>query len=106
MTPRDLGAKEAVMNGSALTRHYIDLALPLIFIRGPGGVLACGYFDVNTFNHPNGRMAGVVVRGVKSFEDMARAVVREGDISELAYQRGVRAGWTGEQVLNLLQTAR
>jgi monoamine oxidase len=100
--PPDAGA---AMDWTGLVRQYVDLALPLMFIRAPRGVLACGYFDVKAFDLPGGPMAGVVVRGVRTFEDMLSAVVREGDISELARRAplSIAPGMTGRAVLERLR---
>lgn len=90
------------MEWDGLVRHHIDLALPLLFIRGSKGLLGCGYFDPKTFEVTG--EAGVVVRGVRSFDDMlAKTVDRESDISPKAQQLGVRRGMTGAAVLALLR---
>jgi hypothetical protein len=38
------------MTWEGLERHHIALKLPLLLVRGPRGVLACGYLNVETFN--------------------------------------------------------
>lgn len=89
------------MDWTGLVRHHIDLKLPLIFIRGSQGLLGCGYFAVATFDRTG--EAGVVVRGVNSFDDMLRAVVAAGDISKAAADLGVEAGMSGSRVLEILR---
>ncbi|MEZ4296915.1 MAG: DUF1805 domain-containing protein [Polyangiaceae bacterium] len=93
------------MDWTGLVRHHIDLALPLIFIRGARGVLACGYFDVRTFDHRDAPMAGVIVRGVTSFEAMLGEKVRDEDISTEAKKLGIRGGMTGRVVLGIFRRA-
>ena len=85
-----------------LVRHHIDLAAPPLFIRGSKGVLGCGYFDVATFNLT--KEAGVVIRGVKSLDDLReKKVVGWQDISERAQTLGVAPGMTGQAVLEILR---
>ena len=103
--PRAARDEPEVMDWTGLVRHYVDLALPLMFIRAPRGVLACGYFSAKAFDHPDGAIAGVVVNGVRTFDDMLHAVVADGNISALARAEplNITAGMTGKQVLERLR---
>src|SRR4051812_46536423 len=65
--------REQVMNWDGLERHEIALALPLLVIKASGGVLACGYLNVQTFEKTG--EAGAIVTGVRTFDDMLTAKV-------------------------------
>ena len=104
--PRASRDEHETMDWTGLVRHYVDLALPLMFIRAPRGVLTCGYFSTRAFEHLDGPMAAVVVHGVRTFDDMLHAVVVDGNISALARAEplNITAGMTGMQVLERFRT--
>ena len=59
------------MNWDGLERHEVALKLPLLVIKAAGGVLACGYLNVQTFEKTG--EAGAIVTGVRTFDDMKKA---------------------------------
>ena len=59
------------MNWDGLERHEVALKLPLLVIKAAGGVLACGYLNVQTFEKTG--EAGAIVTGVRTFDDMLTA---------------------------------
>ncbi len=87
------------MNWEGLERHRIDLKLPLLVIRGAGGVLACGYLNVETFNKTG--EVGAIVTGVKDFDDMLAA--RLVSVSTAAAHVGIKAGMTGAEVVEKIR---
>lgn len=71
----------------------------LLVIRGANGALGCGYLNIATaekFGYP---MA--IVCGVKNFQEMCEAEVRE--VSSPAAALGVRPGMTGREALLLMK---
>jgi len=83
------------MNWDSLEKFHRDLKLPLLVIRGSRGVLACGYLNVETFNKTG--EVGVIVTGVKTFEDMLNA--RAVSVSTATAQAGIRVGMSGAEVV-------
>ena len=75
--------------------YRIDLALPLLIITVPKGILACGYLNIETFNTTGEACA--IVSGVSDFDDMRKALVK--DVSLEAAKLGVEIGETGESAL-------
>ncbi len=81
-------------------RFYIDLKLPLMYIKGSKGLLACGYFNHDTFTRTGEACA--IVSGVANFDDMLAATV--GEASRAAIGLGVRVGVTkGWEALELFR---
>ena len=70
----------------------------VIIVRGARGMLACGYLSVDTANRLGDAL--VLVRGVRSYDDVQQAVVRE--VSHKARELGVEDGMTGAQALAIL----
>jgi uncharacterized protein YunC (DUF1805 family) len=87
------------MNWDGLEKHRIDLALPLLVVKGTQGVLACGYLNAETFTRTG--EAGAIVTGVKTFDDMLDAKVVA--VSEKAARMGIRLGCTGREALEVLR---
>ena len=84
--------------GSALGFKMDMEYAPLLVIRAGCGFVMCGYLNMEIAN----KLGDVAVRvtGVRSFEDVlgAKAV----DVSEAARKRGVSAGMTAREALNLM----
>ena len=75
----------------------IDLpGAPLLLIKAELGYVACGYFDPQTIEKVGD--PAVVVRGVKSFDDMLKS--RVAFVSRKAKELGVRETMTGLQALD------
>ncbi len=88
------------MNWNGLTRHHIDLDLPLLFVKGAKGLLACGYFDIRTFDGTGEACA--IVTGVTDFDEMLGAVVKRASKAALAL--GIEEGVTsGREALDLFR---
>lgn len=87
------------MNWTGLSKERIELALPLLIIKGSNGFLACGYINAETCNKTNEACA--IVSGVKSFEDMLDAEVKI--VSKKAEALGVKIGMKGSQVIELIR---
>lgn len=84
---------------TGLKKEKIDLAYPLLTIRGAKGFLACAY--INTDICDKTKEACAIVSGVKTHEDMLEKKVIS--VSTLAKDLGIKVGMTGRQVLNLLK---
>ena len=76
----------------------IELAAPLLVLKAPGGILACGYLSVLTMNKLG--EVGAIVTGVRTYEDMLRAQVVA--VSERAVQLGITTEHTGREALLIL----
>jgi uncharacterized protein YunC (DUF1805 family) len=87
------------MNWTDLSREQIQLALPLLIVKGSKGFLACGYINVETCNKTGEACA--IVTGVKTHEEMLSAVVRA--VSHSAEKIGLRTGITGQEALEMLR---
>ena len=87
------------MNLNAFESHRVPLKLPLLILKGSKGLLACGYLNVETFNKTG--EAAAIVTGVKTFDDMAGAIVAK--VSQAGEQLGLRAGMSGAQALELIR---
>jgi uncharacterized protein YunC (DUF1805 family) len=70
----------------------------ILLLRGRRGFLGCGYFDLVTANRLG--EAFVIVRGVKTFDDMLRASAAQ--VSMAASEIGIREGMSGREVMALL----
>jgi len=84
--------------GSALGFKMDMEHAPLLVIRAGCGFVMCGYLNMDI---PD-KLGDVAVRvtGVKSFEDVLNAMVV--DISEAAKKRGITAGMTAKEALNMM----
>ncbi len=83
---------------SAVQAYRIALAAPLLVLKAPSGILACGYLSLATMDKLD--EVGAIVTGVRSFEDMLSASVVA--VSQAAALRGLREGMTGRAALRLL----
>lgn len=73
----------------------IELARPLLIMKGARGFLACGYISVETVNRTGEACA--IVTGVNDFDDMRRAAVVA--VSQAASSLGVSIGDSGAAAL-------
>ena len=87
------------MDWEGLTKEEIQLALPLLIIKGSRGFLGCGYIDVETCNM-TGEACGIVI-GVKTHDEMLSAEVKM--VSAEAEKLGVRVGMKGEEALEIFR---
>ena len=62
----------APMDWSNLERERIELASPLLIIKGESGFLACGYINAATCNKTGEACA--IVNGVNNHDDMLEAL--------------------------------
>jgi uncharacterized protein YunC (DUF1805 family) len=83
------------MDLSSFEKHHIALKSPLLIIKGPKGLLGCGYLNVEAFNR--GSEAAAIVTGVRTHDDMLRAKVIAA--SEAARALGVEIGMPGDEAL-------
>ena len=86
------------MNTPDLEYFRIDLALPLLIIKAPKGMLACAYLDICTFNKTG--EAAAIVSGVNDFDDMRSAIII--GVSKEASALGINVGETGQAALDLM----
>ncbi|MBN3036875.1 MAG: YunC family protein [Candidatus Diapherotrites archaeon] len=76
----------------------VQLSRPLLVIKAPKGVLACGYLNKDALDK-FGDVAAIVT-GVSSFDDMLAAEVAWA--SAAARVAGVRQGMRGGEALELM----
>ncbi|MBI1973555.1 DUF1805 domain-containing protein [Candidatus Micrarchaeota archaeon] len=82
--------------GAALGIRVELPGAPLLLIKAEKGYIACGYFDSKTVEKVSD--PAVVVRGVRSFEEMLKS--RVSYVSKRASELGVRDTMTGAQALD------
>ena len=82
----------AEMDWQGLDRERIELALPLLVIKGSKGLLACGYVNVKTCNKTKEACAIVM-----NHNEMLVAKVNA--VSPPAQALGVTVGMTGAEAL-------
>ncbi len=87
------------MDWTGLSKERIDLALPLLVVKGRRGILACGYINVETCNKTGEACA--VVTGVKTHENMLESEIKA--VSFEAEKLGVRVGMKGMEALEILR---
>jgi len=87
------------MDWNGLEREKIQLALPLLIIRGSRGFLGCGYINVSVCDRTGEACA--IVTGVKTHEDMLDADVKS--VSTEAERLGIRVGMKGREALETLR---
>jgi uncharacterized protein YunC (DUF1805 family) len=75
----------------------IELAAPLLVLKAPGGILACGYLSLATMNKLG--EVGAIVTGVRSYDDMLGARVVA--VSDRAAELGASTELSGREVLRL-----
>lgn len=83
---------------SQVEAYRIELAAPLLILKAPLGILACGYLNVQTMNRLG--EVGAIVTGVRSYEDMLQAQVLS--VSEAGAQMGITTDHTGREALAIL----
>jgi uncharacterized protein YunC (DUF1805 family) len=89
----------APMDWSNLERERIELAAPLLIIKGESGFLACGYINAATCNKTGEACA--IVNGVNNHDDMLEATIS--DVSVAAVALGVKVGMSGADALEILR---
>lgn len=67
----------------------------IILIKGKSGFLGCGYFNIETANKLQEKVA--IVTGVKTFDDMLNATVV--NVSAAAEKNGIVKGMSGRDAL-------
>ena len=87
------------MDWKRLTKEQIQLALPLLVIRGSKGFLGCGYINCETCNKTGEACA--VVTGVKTHAEMLNAEIKA--VSTEAARLGVQIGMKGEEALEIFR---
>ena len=87
------------MDWEGLTKEEIQLALPLLIIKGSKGFLGCGYINIETCNKTGEACA--IVTGVKTHEAMLSAEITA--VSQAAEKLGVRIGMMGKEVLEIFR---
>lgn len=83
---------------SQVEAYRIELAAPLLVLKAPGGILACGYLSVATMNRLH--EVGALVTGVRTYEEMLCAQVVA--VSESATKLGITTQHTGREALLIL----
>ena len=89
----------APMDWSNLERERIELASPLLIIKGESGFLACGYINAATCNKTGEACA--IVNGVNNHDDMLEATIS--DVSAAAVALGIKLGMSGADALKILR---
>lgn len=76
-----------------------ELKRPLLLMKAPKGVLACGYINPETCNKTEEACA--IVTGVSNFDEMMKASIVA--VSKQAIALGIDVGDTGESALLKMQ---
>ena len=87
------------MNWMNLKKERIDLALPLLIVKGTRGFLACGNVNIETCDKTGEACA--IVTGVKDHEEMLAAEVKA--VSQQGKALGITVGMTGQEALELFR---
>lgn len=87
------------MDWEGFTKEEIQLALPLLVIKGSRGFLGCGYINIETCDK-TGEACAIVI-GVKTHDAMLDAEVKA--VSAEAERLGVRVGMKGEEVSEIFR---
>lgn len=92
------------MDAAAIHQEHIDqmryeLKRPLLIMKAPKGLLACGYINVETCNKTGEACA--IVSGVNDFDDMKKAKIAA--TSNAAAELGIKVGDTGESALQKMR---
>ena len=82
-----------------LSKERIELAAPLLIVKGRSGFLACGYINTDTCNDTGEACA--IVSGVDTHDDMLKALVKA--VSKDATELGIKVGMTGEEAIELMR---
>ena len=93
-----LKASEA-LNWQGLDKGKIELAYPLLTVRGSKGFLACAY--VNSEICDKTKEACAIVTGVKTHDDMLLKKIIA--VSKEASDLGIKNGMSGQEALNILR---
>ena len=97
------------MNTDEFKEYRIDLEepldkTPLLMIQNNEVILACGYLNIGIFNDLE--IPCAIVSGVKNYDDMRRAIIKENPntetISKVAKARGVKFGMSGSEALTAM----
>ncbi len=82
-----------------LVKRKIDLAYPLLTVKGSKGFLACAYIDSKVCDKT--KEACAIVSGVKNHNDMlSRKIIAA---SKKAIKLGIKIGMTGKEAILLLR---
>ncbi len=85
----DVLVKKLVVDGKQYLGVKINLFnAPLLLIKGERGFAMCGYLNINAANKLGDR--AMIVSGVRDFEDMLNAPVKE--VSEKLREESVKEG--------------
>lgn len=87
------------MNWKGLEKGRIELAYPLLTIRGDKGFLGCGYFNVDVCDKT--KEACAIVTGVSNHNEMLTATIKQA--SSMAKELGIQEGMTGKEAIELLR---
>ena len=82
-----------------LSKERIELAAPLLIVKGRSGFLACGYINTDTCNDTGEACA--IVSGVNTHDDMLEATVES--VSLEATALGVKVGMEGAEAIELFR---
>jgi uncharacterized protein YunC (DUF1805 family) len=83
----------------SLSKERIELAAPLLIVKGRAGFLACGYINADTCNKTGEACA--IVSGVKTHKDMLEAKVEA--VSEEASKLGIKVGMSGAEAIEFIR---
>ena len=87
------------MDWEGFTKEEIQLALPLLIIKGSKGFLGCGYINVEACNKTGEACA--IVTAVNNYDAMLAAKVTA--VSTEAARLGVQVGMKGEEALEIFR---
>jgi len=87
------------MDWKGLKKERIDLAYPLLIIKGSNGLLSCGYLNIDICDKNDEACA--IVFGVKSHDDMLNAELKA--VTRKAGKLGLRVGMKGQEALEILR---
>ena len=86
-------------NWDGLQKEKIDLALPLLIVKGSKGFLDCGYINAKVCEKTNEACA--IVSGVNTHDDMLTKKIKA--LSPLARSLGIKIGMSGKEAMELLR---
>ncbi len=92
-------AGEAKMNWTGLSKEKIELARPLLIVKGSKGFLACAYISTDSCNKTEEACA--IVSGVTTHEDMLDKEIKA--VSVRAEALGIKVGMKGRDALERMR---
>ena len=94
-----LTSETLTVDGAALLGIRVDLPdAPVLMIDGKKGLVACGYFSIETADKVGHALA--VVSGVNSLDDVLAGKVKA--VSDKAAELGVSPAMTGAEAAQIL----